>query len=123
MYPHAGLVALFDLPKSLKYKKGPVTQKRKGLSTLAEHLRRLVQASPRLSANACLSDLLSLELGDLRGRDLKAHEDRLDALFCAYLAYYFWFWGLDRNQVFGDVETGYIANPRLLRGGVARDAT
>lgn len=40
VYPHAGLVALFDLPKSLKYKKGTVAQKRAGLSTLAEHLRR-----------------------------------------------------------------------------------
>ena len=119
VYPHAGLVALFDLPKSLKYKKGTVAQKRTGLSALAEHLRRLTHASPRVNANARFNDLLSLELDGLRGRNLKAHEDRLDALFCAYLAYYFWFWGPKRNQFFGDVENGYIANPWLLPGGIA----
>lgn len=61
----------------------------------------------------CLDELLSVDLAGLRGKNLKAHEDRLDALCCAYLAYYFWFWGPDRNEIFGDAETGYIANPRL----------
>jgi predicted RNase H-like nuclease len=34
VYPHAGLVALFDLAKSLKYKKGSTAQKRLGLGIL-----------------------------------------------------------------------------------------
>ncbi len=119
VYPHAGLIALFDLPKSLKYKKGTLAQKRQGLSALAEHLRRLTHATPVLRGNACLADILSRDLDSLGGAELKAHEDRLDALFCAYLAYYFWYWGLARNHVFGDLDTGYIANPKLFPGGIA----
>jgi len=46
------------------------------------------------------------------------HEDTLDAVFCAYLAYYFWYWGEQRNEVFGAVDKGYIINPRLLVGGI-----
>lgn len=38
MYTHAALVALFDLPKVLKYKKGRLTQRRAGLQTLADHI-------------------------------------------------------------------------------------
>ncbi len=118
VYPHAGLVALFDLPKSLKYKKGRLAQKRAGLRALGQHLGRLRHAVPILRANACLTNLLSRDLDSLRGRDLKAHEDRLDALFCAYLAYYFWYWGVAQNEMFGDLETGYIANPKLIPGGI-----
>lgn len=122
VYPHAGLIALFDLPKSLKYEKGTLAQKRLGLRVLAEHLCRLTHATPILRGNACLVDLLSRGLDSLGGTELKAHEDRLDALFCAYLAYYFWYWGLVRNQVFGVLETGYIMNPKLLPGGITSHA-
>ena len=54
----------------------------------------------------------------LRGHGLKAHEDKLDAFFCAYLAYYFWYWRSDRVELFGDVTWGYIANPKLQPGGI-----
>lgn len=119
VYPHAGLVALFDLPKSLKYKKGTLAQKRSGLRILAEHLSQLAQATPVLLKTPYLTDLLTRDLESLNGGDLKAHEDRMDAVFCAYLAYYFWCWGPVRNRVFGDLDTGYIANPKLLPGGIA----
>lgn len=48
------------------------------------------------------------------------HEDTLDAVFCSYLAYYFWYWNMERNEVFGTVETGYILNPTLLSGGIEK---
>jgi hypothetical protein len=54
----------------------------------------------------------------LPGQDLKMHEDILDAVLCAYLAYYLWYWRMDRNEVFGAVGTGYIVNPTLLIGGI-----
>lgn len=119
VYPHAGLVALFDLPKSLKYKKGTLAQKRSGLRTLTEHLGQLAQATPVLLKTPYLADLLTRDLSSLSGRDLKSHEDSMDAVFCAYLAYYFWYWRLDRNHVFGDLTTGYIVNPMELPGGIA----
>lgn len=122
VYPHAAMVALFDLPKILKYKKGTLGQKREGLRTLGEHIQRLCNASPPLRANDDLKKLLSRDIEHLPGSDLKMYEDALDAVFCAYLAYYFWFWGFDRNEVFGNVEVGYILNPILLVGGVEKHA-
>lgn len=56
------------------------------------------------------------------GPALKIHEDRLDAIVCGYLAFYFWYWRDDRNEVFGDVNTGYIVNPRLVVGGIGTQA-
>ena len=45
---------------------------------------------------------------------MKAVEDQLDALICAYVAAHWWYWGLERNLVLGDRETGYIVVPTLL---------
>jgi predicted RNase H-like nuclease len=123
VYPHAAMVALFDLPKVLKYKKGPLAQKRQGLRALAAHLRRLSAARPELDANDRLEAILSREIARLPRADLKMYEDALDAVFCAYLAYYFWYWGMERNEVFGSVEMGYILNPTLLVGGIEKHAT
>jgi len=113
VYPHAAMVALWNLPKTLKYKKGSVPQKRLGLSTLRSHLSLLSQAEPPLHRTSLLSQLFAVELNQLGGRTLKDHEDQLDALFCAYLAYYFWYWGWERNEVFGNLKSGYILNPKL----------
>jgi len=46
-----------------------------------------------------------------KGADLKAVEDQLDALICAYVAAHWWYWGLARNWVLGDREAGYIVVP------------
>ena len=44
---------------------------------------------------------------------MKAHEDRLDALFCAYIAAHLWRWGVDRNRHLGTGETGSIVLPMI----------
>ena len=122
IYPHAAMVALFDLPKSLKYKKGTLPQKRQGLESLANHIRRLTAGTPPLHMNEGLEAILSRDIASLPGADLKMHEDTLDAVFCAYLAYYFWYWNMKRNEVFGTAEAGYILNPTLLTGRVEKHA-
>ncbi len=33
---------------------------------------------------------------------------------CAYVAYYYWFWGSGGTYLFGDVESGYIIVPKPL---------
>jgi predicted RNase H-like nuclease len=113
VYPHAAMVALWDLPRTLKYKKGSVVEKRAGLKVLRSHLAGLKSAEPPLLASGVLKEELTVEINDLSGQALKSYEDRLDALFCAYLAYYFWYWGWDRNELFGDLQSGYIMNPKL----------
>ncbi|HXG22607.1 MAG TPA: hypothetical protein VNN62_26485 [Methylomirabilota bacterium] len=46
-----------------------------------------------------------------QGKALKAYEDQLDAVFCAYLALYYWWWGAKRHRIFGNTEQGYIIAP------------
>jgi len=113
VYPHAAMVALWDLPKTIKYKKGSVSAKRVGLSTLRSHLTTLSKTVPPLLWSGVLQEVLSTDLNELVGQSLKNHEDQLDAVFCAYLAYYFWYWGWERNELFGNTQLGYILNPKL----------
>ncbi|MCM3869237.1 MAG: DUF429 domain-containing protein [Pyrinomonadaceae bacterium] len=122
VYPHAAMVALWDLPKTIKYKKGTVAEKRLGLNTFRTYLSGLGEAKPPLHRSTKLNGLLTEELNQLSGRKLKDHEDQLDALFCAYLAYYFWYWRWERNEVFGDLESGYILNPKLQLGDDKSDS-
>lgn len=113
VYPHAAMVALWDLPKTIKYKKGRVAQRLEGLAMLRSKLVKLTKATPALLPSRQLKDLLYFDLTQLRGRKRKDYEDQLDALFCAYLAFYFWHWRDKRTHLFGDTECGYILNPIL----------
>lgn len=116
VYPHAAMVALFDLPRIIKYKKGRVSDKRAGLRRLQQLLWLLIHHDPPLVATDSLRWLLGQPINALRGKELKNYEDSLDALMCAYVAYHYWVWGGARTEVFGDVTSGYIANPRLQVG-------
>lgn len=113
VYPHAAFVALFDLPTIIKYKKGRVAQKCAGLRQVQATLRRLCAESVALRSTPLLEEILSQDPAVLRGRARKSYEDSLDAIFCAYLAYYSWRLKGDGSEVFGSHETGYIVNPRL----------
>ena len=110
-----------DLPTILKYKKGTVAQKCEGLRSLQALLERLTTAEPTLANNAMLSALLSENVSHLRGEARKRYEDALDAVFAAYLAYY-WYWREDRMEVFGDPTLGYILNPKLLSSRLDKPA-
>jgi predicted RNase H-like nuclease len=83
---------------------------------------RLFDAEPCLLPSKGMAELLSVERDTLRYLTLKTYQDTLDSLLCAYVAYYFWYWGFDRNEVFGDIESGYILNPKLILGGIAQAA-
>ena len=111
VFPHPAQVVLFKLPRILKYKKGPAAARRAGLEQLAAHIQRdLPRLRPRLVLNSALRQLCRLP-SFLRGRALKDREDQLDALVCGYVAAYYWRWGGQRCQVFGDVRKGYIVCP------------
>jgi len=120
VYPHAAMVALWNLPKTIKYKKGRVSAKRNGLSTLRTYIKGLATEEPPLHSTDPLCKFLGSDLSSFRGRGLKDYEDRLDALFCAYLAYYFWYWGRKKNELFGNIRSGYILNPQLAAGGLGQ---
>jgi pyridoxamine 5'-phosphate oxidase len=109
VHPHAASVQLFTLDQIVKYKKGTLAVRRAGLerlrALLLEHLPRL---TPRLA-------LATLPEVPENGPALKDLEDRLDALTAAYIAAYWWFWGIGRNDVLGDAKAGYIVVPQRAR--------
>jgi predicted RNase H-like nuclease len=111
VYPHPALVALFDLPKCLKYKakRGRTVSSRKAeFGRCIELLESLDGAVPKLdlavTKRADLKAELRLALTD---RALDRAEDELDAFVCAYIACYYWTHGTRRCRVIGDVDYGY----------------
>jgi len=55
---------------------------------------------------------MSIDITDLTGAQYKPFDDLLDGILCAYLAYYFWYWGVEKSWVLGDIENGYVVLPR-----------
>ncbi len=114
VYPHPAQVVLFRLKKRLLYKKGNVEARRRGLVLLQEKLfKELPGLKPRLILDKGFKTLLQRDVSGMKGRVLKAHEDTLDSLFCAYTGFYHWYWGEERSEVLGDMETGYIVIPKF----------
>lgn len=110
-YPHAAAVALFRLPKVLKYKAREGRSLRERLEAFREYERLLVglrDFEPPLDG---VEAQLDKSLTTWRGHALKDYEDRLDAILCAYIAMYYWTWGTTRCAIFGSLEGGYIVTP------------
>jgi predicted RNase H-like nuclease len=113
VYPHPAHVSLFGLAERLRYKAktgwGYATRWA-GFAAYQAHLAALVKADPPLrGADA----LLSQSVVGLRGKALKAQEDALDALTCAYVAAYLWRHGPQGAHVYGTVAEGHIVVPRV----------
>lgn len=107
VFPHTATIHLFQLDRIIKYKKGRLHERREGLAKLHDLIQEtLPYLTPALAIAP--NDIPSLPTG---GRALKAVEDQLDSLICAYTAAHWWHWGLDRNWVLGDRTTGYIVIP------------
>lgn len=114
VYPHPAHVVLFNRTRIVKYKKGPVGSRRRGLHEFRESLRDyLSKSDPPLINDSKLQSFLERPLDAIKGVALKHYEDILDATFCAYLAAHFWAWSYERDEMLGTHETGYIINPRL----------
>ncbi|NET38113.1 MAG: DUF429 domain-containing protein [Cyanothece sp. SIO1E1] len=107
VFPHPATVHLFGLDRILKYKKGKLAERRAELTKLRHYILAIL---PTL--DPCLA-LVAHALPDvpLQGKALKALEDQLDSLICAYVAAHWWYWGVARNLVLGDLSTGYIVVP------------
>jgi predicted RNase H-like nuclease len=114
MYPHAFHVTAFRLPRRLGYKKGALALRRQGFATYQQLLRALLEReAPQLLGEPAVERVLHPSALVGGGRALKATEDSLDALTCAIAALRAYRCGVAQADVFGDVETGYIAIPGL----------
>lgn len=106
-FPHAAMVHLFQLNRILKYKKGLLVERQSGLAQLRQCI---IHHLPLLEPGLDLAADLLPEIPKT-GAALKAVEDQLDSLICAYIAAHWWYWGLTRNWVLGDRQSGYIVVP------------
>ncbi|MBD2678819.1 MULTISPECIES: DUF429 domain-containing protein [Nostoc] len=113
VFPHPAIVHLFNLERILKYKKGRLSERRLELIKLQNYLVDILPSlSPPLRPlRLCGSFIPEIPI---TGAALKATEDKLDALVCAYIAAYWWYWGEERNLVLGDRTTGYIVIPQRI---------
>ncbi len=110
VFPHPAIVELFNLPLILKYKKGRLLERRLELIKLYKYIvEALPTFTPALNLNSHPELLAEIPT---TGKALKALEDKLDSLICAYVGAYWWYWGLKRNIVLGDRANGYIVIPK-----------
>ncbi len=113
IFPHLVQVAFFERPRIIKYKKGAVSARQAGLSEFQAAIEtHLTRQDPPLLPSPALAELLGEDPRTLRGAALKSLEDRLDALLCAYMAFYFQTWGETRCEIIGDHAEGYIISGR-----------
>ncbi|MFH7025433.1 MAG: DUF429 domain-containing protein [Heteroscytonema crispum UTEX LB 1556] len=112
VFPHPAIVHLFNLQRILKYKKGRLSDRRLELLILYNYILDILPTlePPLRSQRLCGSFPLKIPT---TGAALKAVEDKLDSLICAYVAAHWWYWGDKRNIVLGDRTTGYIVTPSL----------
>lgn len=116
VYPHTALVALFNLPVTLKYKAraGRTLSARKDAFSLLFHLiEDLGEADPPMDLRGS-SDWLRVrsEVQEATTQAaLDRAEDEVDGYVCAYIALYYWTWGIERCAVIGGVADGYILTP------------
>lgn len=113
VYPHAATVALFGLPRTLKYKHKPG----RDMASCQDELCRLMD----------LVETLPVELGEqwralrravtaaTRKAELRRAEDPVDAVVCAYVGLYATR-RPDDVTVYGDPATGCIVTPSLSPG-------
>jgi predicted RNase H-like nuclease len=127
VFPHPAIVNLFNLERILKYKKGRLSDRRLELIKLHNYILDILPSlSPPLRPLRLLSETLRVGEASRReggsfpseipttGAALKAVEDKLDSLICAYVAAYWWYWGEQRNLVLGDRATAYIITPQRM---------
>lgn len=110
VFPHPATVNLFGLEKILKYKKGRIAERQRELNKLRSYI---VEVLPKLKPNLSSNSLTKIPAiaQNLTGKKLKAIEDMLDSLICAYVAAHWWYWGTAKNMVLGDLDTGFIIIP------------
>lgn len=100
VYPHATILARFNDGKVLRYKASvPRTQRLTALKQLQTALFEVIT----------IPDAMKKELETLRGKALKAQEDFLDSLVCAYSLLYC---SLNNCHCYGDSAIGHLLTPK-----------
>ena len=120
VFPHAASIALFRLGRTLKYKdkKGrDIKLLRSELLRLMDLIEGLKHAEPslRVARSEDWQRLRNSVENATRKSELRRAEDPVDAVLCAYVAWYAHH-RPDDVTVYGDADTGYIVTPTLPEG-------
>jgi predicted RNase H-like nuclease len=110
VFPHSAMVVIFKLKEILKYKpkkNRPYNFRWREFETYQSCLKSLENRDPSLNLP---NDIINTNVRALKGKALKQYEDLLDAIFCAYTAYYYWY-EPGTCSVIGDLKDGYIVTP------------
>ena len=127
VFPHPATINLFKLDRIIKYKKGKLAERQLELMKLCQYIVDILPSlEPSLNLSlgtgilpvSCGTGILPVSGSNLPEiptsvATLKALEDKLDALLCAYIGAHWWYWGIERNLVLGDRTTGYIVIPQV----------
>ena len=120
VYPHAALVALFRLGRTLKYKQ----RSNRPFPLLHEEMLRLISLLEgleharlplRVAGSAAWTAVVAGVAAAKRKSELRRAEDQLDAVVCAYVALV----AHTRPELitrYGDAESGCIVTPTLPEG-------
>lgn len=109
VYTHTAMVVIFKLDKIIKYK----AKKGRTHKLIIRELYRYISYLKKLKISTQESNFKYFSLKDLKRLKriaLKEYEDKLDAIFCAYIAYYYWL-NPKRCFVLGNMKNGYILTP------------
>ena len=109
VYPHPSMVVLFKLNKIIPYKAKPKRDYESRWSAF-EKYQSLMKGLKKSNTPLELGDILKTNVRKLKAQKLKDYEDRLDAVFCAYIAYYNWA-NPEKCEVLGSMNEGYILTP------------
>ncbi|MEO7061934.1 MAG: DUF429 domain-containing protein, partial [Lapillicoccus sp.] len=120
VYPHPATIALFRLPRVLRYKQKPgrsLEQLRSELLRLVDLVAGLSSATPPLHVAGCAewATVAATVAGAARKSELRPAEDEVDAVICAYVALVATR-APERVTTYGDPTTGEIVTPTLPLG-------
>ncbi|RUO55525.1 DUF429 domain-containing protein [Pseudidiomarina homiensis] len=114
-YPHPAIINIFGLPERLKYKKKKgmrVADQQYGLHRLGTLLRSLASSKVlklKIPNYMQVTDFKFDQEYNLSGKALKAHEDKLDAIVCLYVAALH---AIKQTDLYGSASDGYIVVPK-----------
>ncbi|KWX66574.1 bifunctional ribonuclease/(p)ppGpp synthase [Mycobacterium sp. NAZ190054] len=114
VYPHPATIVLFELEKTLKYKRGPFEDRQRELLRLMTLIEDLDDATPRLRVNRSVAwvELRKRVEAATKPSHLDRDEDPVDAVLCAYVGLY-WYHRPQDVTIYGDFASGYIVTPSL----------
>ncbi len=107
VYPHPSMVVLFNLTRILRYKAKPKRDYNFRWTEFIKYQNLLENLKPKMGIP---KKFLTKDIKKLKGQNLKDYEDRLDSIFCAYIAYYCWC-NPEKCLALGNMEKGYILTP------------